>query len=436
MVVKAVIIAGGEGRRIRSVAQATPKPLLEVGGRPLVERQIVLLRRYGIQDIHLTIRACDLSMFRAQFSSGESLGVALHYHGEGAPLGTAGGLAPLVGELGDPFLVFYGDVMVNMDLDALVQFHRSKRAMATLAVHPTDHPLDSDLVEVDDEGRIRAFHRKPRPKKLCYRNLGNAAVYVLSPTIAQHIPAPPSDFMKDVFPRAHEAAAALYGYRTREYLKDVGTPERLATVRADWTSGRIERFHRDRALPAVFFDRDGTLCELVPLLHRIEDLRLLPGAAEAVRRLNRADCLAVVVTNQPVVAHGLCTPDEINRIHARMETLLAEQDAALDGIYYCPHHPDAGYPGEATDLKVSCKCRKPGGEMVQRAARDLNIDLARSAFVGDSTADVETGRRLGLRTVLVQTGNAGRDGKFSTQSDATCADVAEAVDLILKEASR
>jgi len=431
--VKAVIIAGGEGKRIRSVARAIPKPLLDIGGVPLVERQILLLRRYGIGNVHLTVRAGDLAMFRDRFGAGESLGAAIEFHAERSPRNTAGGIKPLLDRLGRDFLVLYGDVMVHMDLESLIRFHRSKKAAATLVVHPTDHPLDSDLVEADEDGRIRAFHPKPRPKKTDCRNLGNAALYVLSKAVANCISDGPSDFMRDVFPRALADGAALYGYRTREYLKDIGTPERLAAVQADWAAGRIERRHRDCALPAVFFDRDGTLCELVPLLHNVADLRLIPGAAEAVRRVNRADCLAVVVTNQPVVAHGLCTRDELDRIHARLETLLGERGARLDAIYFCPHHPDAGYPGEIADLKVACECRKPGGELVLRAARDLNIDLARSAFVGDSTADVETGKRLGLRTVLVQTGRGGRDGKFAAQPDARAADVGAAVDWILPQ---
>jgi len=429
--VNAVIIAGGEGERIRSVARASPKPLLEVGGCPLVEHQILLLHRYGIHEIHLTVRARDLETFRERLGTGERWGIALHYHAERKPLGTAGGIAPILDGRGKPFIVLYGDVMVHMDLEALVAFHRAKKAAATLVVHPTDHPLDSDLVEVDGHGRIKAFHRKPHRRTPSCRNLGSAAAYVLSSSIAAHLPAGASDFVRDVFPSALAAGLPLFGYRTREYLKDIGTPERLARVRADWEAGRIERRHRDHALPAVFFDRDGTLLDSVPLLHDAGEIRLFPGAAEALRRVNQADFLAVVITNQPVVARGLCTLDELERIHARFETLLAEQGAILDAIYFCPHHPDVGYPGERAELKIACACRKPGGELLRRAARDLNIDLSRSVFVGDSTRDIETGRRLGLRTVLVQTGEAGRDGKFPAQPNASCADVAEAVELIL-----
>jgi len=430
--VKAVIVAGGEGRRIRSVARAMPKPLLDVGGRSIVEHQILLLKRYEINEIHLTVRGRDLAVFRDNLGGGESRGVRLRYHAEREPLGTAGGIAPILARLGKHFLVLYGDVMVNMDLGALVRFHRSKRAATTLVVHPSDHPLDSDLVELDDEGRIKVFRPKPRPASAWCRNVGNAGIYVVSQKLAEFISSGPSDFLRDVFPRALAAGKAPYGYRTREYLRDIGTPQRLASVRADWATRRIERCHLDFALPAIFFDRDGTLCDIVPLLRQSRDVRLLPGAAEAIRRTNEAGYLAVVATNQPVIARGLCSLEELERIHAQLESLLCEQGARLDAVYYCPHHPDAGYPGEVPELKTACDCRKPEGGLVRRAARDLNIDLSRSAFVGDSTMDVECGKRLGLRTILIETGEAGRDGKYAARPDARCPDVADAVRSILQ----
>ncbi|MCX8036443.1 MAG: HAD-IIIA family hydrolase [Candidatus Sumerlaeia bacterium] len=428
----AVIVAGGAGERIRAVSRAMPKALLDVGGRPVIEHQIRLLQQYGVTKIHLTVRERDLPAFRERLGSGRALGITLEYHTESKPMGTAGGIRPLLDRIGDPFLVLYGDVMVNMDLEALAEFHRQHNAAATLVVHPSDHPQDSDLVELDADGRIRAFHRKPHPPAPQWRNLGNAALYVVSHRAAAHIPDGVCDFMREVFPAAQAAGLPLFGYRTREYLKDIGTPARLAAVRHDWQAGRIARRHREHALPAVFFDRDGTLCEHVPFLHRVEDMRLLAGAAEAVRKVNQSDALAVVVTNQPVVAQGLCTYEQLEHIHGRMEMLLAEHGATLDGIYYCPHHPRRGYPGEVAALKIECECRKPGGALLVQAARELNIDLAHSVLIGDTTRDVETGRRLGLPTALVLTGQGGRDGKFSARPDSVCADVGEAVKWALE----
>jgi len=434
--VKAIVIAGGEGRRMEALARGTPKPLLAVGERAIIEHQIALCRRYDIREIHLTVRHTDLPAFRERLGAGEAFGVTLEYRAEREPLGTAGGAAPILRDLGDDALVLYGDVMVNMDLGRLAAFHASRQALATLVVHPTDHPLDSDLVEIAADGRIRAFRPTPRPAGLDCRNIGNAGAYVLSSGVAGHIPAGPNDFIRDVFPRALAAGAPLFGYAAREYLKDTGTPERLAAVRADHASGRIRERHQDVALPAVFLDRDGTLCELVPLLHRVEEMRLLDGAAEAVRRVNAANWLAVVVTNQPVVARALCTPGDVERIHARLEMLLGRQGAVLDAVYYCPHHPDAGYEGEVADLKTACECRKPGGALIRRAARDLHIDLARSVLIGDTTVDLETARRLGLAAVLVQTGHAGADAQFAVQPNAVRPDVAAAVDWALSGAGR
>ena len=428
---RAVVVAGGEGRRMREFEPEAPKPLIEVGGRSILEHQIRLLRRYDVADVHLTVRACDEAAFRERIGTGERFDVRLHYHAESEPLGTAGGVRSLLDSPGEDLLVFYGDVMVNMDLEALVRFHRVCRAAATLVVHPTDHPLDSDLVELEPDGRIRAVRPKPRAAGEEYRNCGNAALYVFAKEAASFISNGPNDFIRDVFPRALEAGAALFGYRTREYLKDTGTPERLERVRADFASGRIERFHREHAVPAVFFDRDGTLCELVPLLCRVEDLRLLPGVAEAVRRVNEAGMLSVVATNQPMVAHGLCSIEDVERIHARMETLIGAEGAKFDGIYFCPHHPDTGYEREVPELKIACECRKPGGGLFRQAARDLNIDLARSYLIGDATRDIEAGRRLGLRTIGVETGKACRDGKFPALPDVRCADVPAAVRHVL-----
>jgi len=429
--VKAIIVAGGEGRRIGSVAKGVPKPLLEIGGRPVVEHQLRLLRRYGVGEVHLTVRAEHLAVFKERFADGKPLGLALHYHAETEPLGTAGGIGRILEKFPGEFFVLYGDVMVNMDLAHLAEFHRSRRAAATLVVHPTDHPADSDLVELGESGRIRAFHPKPRPPGFYCRNVANAGLYVLSPAVAGFLPQGPGDFVRDVFPRALRGGAPLFGYATREYLRDIGSPARLESVGSDWASGKVEKSHLDYALPAVFLDRDGTLCELVRDLHRIEDLRLVPGAAEAVRRLNESFYLAVVVTNQPVVARGLCTLEQLDRIHAKLETLLGERGAKLDALYFCPHHPDPGSPSENPKFKLRCECRKPSGGLIRRAVAELNIDLARSVMIGDSTVDIETGKRAGIRTILVLTGEAGRDGKFAVRPDARCADLAEAIGLVL-----
>jgi histidinol-phosphate phosphatase family protein len=234
------------------------------------------------------------------------------------------------------------------------------------------------------------------------RNLVTAGVFVLEPGLVARIPDDrPCDLVHDVLVPAVAEGVPVFGYRTTEYLKDVGTPERFRAVTADWERGLVAALHRSRRRPAAFLDRDGTINRHLGLLTRPEEIELLPGAAGAIRRLNRAGVLTVVVTNQPVVARGLCDERGLERIHARLEMALGEQGAYLDALYYCPHHPDGGFPGEVPELKRPCSCRKPETGMIEAAVRDLPIDLGRSALFGDTWRDAEAARRAGLRAYWI-----------------------------------
>ena len=160
-------------------------------------------------------------------------------------------------------------------------------------------------------------------------------------------------------------------------------------------------------------------------------MTLVPGAGSALAGLNQSRYRTVLITNQPVVARGECDEAGIRLIHNRLETLLGAEGAFLDALYYCPHHPDAGFAGERVDLKIRCDCRKPGIGLIEQAQRDLNLDLSDSWMIGDTTTDVMAARRAGIRSVLVHTGEAGRDGKWPCLPDFECPSVVEAVDLIV-----
>ena len=151
---------------------------------------------------------------------------------------------------------------------------------------------------------------------------------------------------------------------------------------------------------AIFLDRDGTINEEVGYMDRIEKLKLIPGAAEAIRLINAAGMKAVVVTNQSGVARGIFTESFVAEIHARLGEMLRAEGASLDGIYFCPHHPTEG----RGDYLRECECRKPAPELLLRAAAELNLDLARSYMVGDTLKDIEAGARAGAQGILVRTG--------------------------------
>jgi histidinol-phosphate phosphatase family protein len=331
------------------------------------------------------------------------------------------------------FLVLYGDTYLDVDLRRLWQAHADGGADATLFLHPNDHPHDSDLVELGRDGRVRAIHPYPHPAGADRRNLVNAALYVMERDgLAEHVAAQGIvDIAKHMFPAMLAAGRPLQGHVTPEYIKDIGTPERLDKVERDIDAGVVERLSSRGPRSAVFLDRDGTINREVEHLRDASQVELLGGAASAIRRLNQAGRLAVVVTNQPVLARGDVTEEGLERIHARLDTLLGEGRAYLDGLYVCPHHPDRGFAGEVAALKVTCTCRKPEPGLIDEACRDLGIGRGDSWIVGDSSADIEAGRRAGLRTILVRTGHAGGDDKRALRPDYVMPDLPAAVDWIL-----
>jgi D,D-heptose 1,7-bisphosphate phosphatase len=427
---RAVILVGGKGTRLGSVTSQLPKPLVPVNGVALLDRQLDELALYGFSDV--TLLASHLAeRIEAHVRARADQLPRARVHREQVPLGTAGGLHEIADELTDPFLLVYGDVLFDMDLRRLLDAHRRSAGIATLVVHPNDHPYDSDLVEVDASNRVTAVHSKPHPPGRHFHNLVNAGMYVMSPRILDVIPrGVATDFGRDIFPAVHEALP-IYAYPTPEYIKDMGTPERLARVSADEASGKVARWNLAQSRPAVFLDRDGVLNASNGYIDTPDKLRLLPGVAAALHRLNDSDYLSVVVTNQPVVARNLCTLEGLDDIHKKLEWELGESHAWLDAIFACPHHPDRGFPGENVVYKIDCACRKPKTGMIDAARARFNIDMTRSFMVGDSARDILCGRAAGVTTIGVASGEGCRDVTDDSLPDFMFADLSEAVQFIL-----
>lgn len=182
---------------------------------------------------------------------------------------------------------------------------------------------------------------------------------------------------------------------------------------------------------AVFLDRDGVINKEVNDLHKIEEFTLIEGSADAIKLLNENNILALVVTNQPVVAKGFLTRDGLEAIHKKLKQQLEDRGAHLDEIFYCPHHPHKGYEGEVEELKIECECRKPGIGMFLAAEKKYDLNLADCFMVGDRTVDIEAGRRAGCKTILVKTGFAGKDKKIKVKPDIEAENLLEAVRMII-----
>ena len=394
---KVVIIAGGQGTRITSVNNEIPKAMIPVNGKPVLEYQVELAKRYGFTEFIFVIGHLG-NVIKEYFGDGSKWGVSIIYYHEETPLGTAGAMPAIHHLLTEDFFMFYGDTVMDIALDEMLKFHKEHQSEATLFIHPNDHPYDSDIVEIDNNNRLVQLHLKPHPNNFISRNLVNASLFILSPRVIDYIPKGQKvNFEKHVFPKCLADGVRMYGYISAEYIKDMDTPDRYEKVCRDVISGKVARLNKKYPRAAIFLDRDGVINKEVKFLHRVEQLELIPGAAEAIRLINQKGYLAIVVTNQPVIARNMCSIKELEAIHAALETLLGYEHAYLDAIYYCPHHPDGGYPEERKEYKVVCNCRKPKPGMILQAAKDWNIDLSQSYMIGDSETDIQAGKNAGIR---------------------------------------
>lgn len=419
---KVVMMAGGRGTRISGLYPDLPKPLIPIDGTPVLEREICSLRDQGFEEFILTVSYRGDQIIRC-LGDGSRLGVSIQYYREEQPLGNAGALFQLKGQLTDDFLLLNADAVFDVDFNRMIAFHRAHGGLVTLFTHPNSHPYDSGLLIADENHAVVQWLAKEDARPAYYKNRVNAGLHVMSPEVLEMSgidpervgtidPATGKTFKVDLDRQLLKPLAGtgkMFCYDSPEYVKDMGTPERFHQVEADVLAGRVQAKNLANRQKAVFLDRDGVINKYVGFLRNIDAFELLPGAAQAIRKINASGYLCIVVTNQPVIARGEVTVAQLNEIHNKMETLLGQQGAYIDGLYYCPHHPDKGYKGEVAELKIDCDCRKPKPGMLLKAAKEFHIDLGKSWMVGDGEKDIKAGQNAGCRTCLIGRESFGQD---------------------------
>lgn len=432
---KTVIMAGGKGTRISSVASDIPKPMIKIEGKPVLEHEIECLRDQGFTDLIITVSHLG-SIIMDYFGDGSRFGVSIQYFNEGTPLGNAGALFKLRKQLTDDFLLLNADAIFDVDFNRFVDFHRAHGGLVTLFTHPNNHPYDSGVLIASENGAVEQWLTKEDIRPQWYRNRVNAGLHVINPSVLDMTGIDPETVGTEVDGKIIKVdldrqilkplcgTGKMFCYDSPEYVKDMGTPDRYEAVCRDYAAGRVKAKNMKQKQKAVFLDRDGTLNKYVGFLRDIDDFELLPGVAEAVGLINASGYLAIVVTNQPVIARGEVTVPQLQEIHNKMETLLGAEGAYLDAIYYCPHHPHKGYDGEVPELKIDCDCRKPKPGMLLKAAEEFNIDLSLSWMIGDGENDIKAGIAAGCSTALI--------GTEDYEQNETAPTLLDAVNNILK----
>lgn len=409
---KTVIMAGGRGTRISELFPDIPKPLIPIEGVPVLERELISLRDQGFTDIVLTVSYMADKIIN-YFGDGSRLDTHIEYFVEKEPLGNAGALFKL--GLKDDFLLLNADAVFDIDFNRFVAYHKEKGGLVTLFTHPNSHPYDSGLIIANRDGSVNKWLTKEDARPQWYKNRVNAGLHVISPKVLTGID-PESIGKKGVKVDLDRqilkplcGTGKMFCYDSPEYVKDMGTPDRFHQVSKDYETGVVTAKNLKNKQKAIFLDRDGTINKYVGFLRKIDDFELLPEVAEAIRKINESGYLAIVITNQPVIARGEVTWEELERIHNKMETLLGQEGAYLDAIYFCPHHPDKGFEGEIPELKIDCDCRKPKPGMFFKAAEDFNIDLSQSWMIGDGKNDILAGKNADCMTAFIGSDNFGQD---------------------------
>lgn len=380
-VTQAVVLVGGRGTRLGSLTDQTPKPMVDVSGRPFLEYVLDTLAAQGFTDIVLLTGYLS-DAISTRYHGIAHKGARITCVREATPLGTAGALQNAADILHEQFIMLNGDTFFDINLRALCQIGNSYDGPSTLALR---------TVEGDRYGAVMWDGRKIH--SFAMRGVGgviNGGIYFLRKSILQHIPSRlPASIEGDVFPVLAELGV-LYGAHFEDFFIDIGIPEALAQAQ--------ETVPAQMLRPTLFFDRDGVLNLDTGYVHAPEEFIWRDGVIEAIRALNDARWRICVVTNQAGVARGYYSEEAVQKLHRWMNAELAKHGAYIDAFYYSPYHPT-----EATveRYRQASGCRKPAPGMLLQAMRDWPISPHRSLLIGDKDTDIQAATAANISGILL-----------------------------------
>ena len=413
-----VILIGGKGSRTKKISNKIPKPFLKINNQSIIERQLKHLKLY--KRIFL-LSNNKITKYNNKLSNKNITLVE-----ENKPLGNAGCLKNLkkYKQLNDDILIISGDLVFNLDIKKFENFHKKNKSEVTFLVHPNDHIIDSDVIEINNKNQLTKFHKKPHTKE----DIGNlclSGIMIIKKKILNHIKDNKfQDFSKDILPKLIKKNIKIYGYNTREYVKDAGTPNRISSVKRHLKNIKYKKGSLKTKIPAVFLDRDGVINKEYSNQHYQNPLEIIDGAFEAVKKINEKGFLSVIITNQSAVAKGKVTIDKVERDHKKLEYLFGVHGSYFDRIYYCPYYPTKGFKGEVKKYKKKSSFRKPNNGMLLKAINDLNIDTKKSYMAGDRNTDYLAAKKTGIKFLIV--GN-----KFKIKGKKNFINLKQAINSIL-----
>ncbi len=385
-----VIIAGGQGRRMNNVLKDTPKLLMEIADKKLLDYQMEIIKKNNIGNVHFCLGLYHqqiieyLEKYYCEFNFSYSI--------EEKPLGTYGALINAHDYLQENFMVMYGDILTSINANNYFEKFKKSKADILLVSRYTDHPSDSDII-LEENNKVVGI-KKGNLLSDNYMPIGNTGVmFINKKTIEKTIDAFPVDITKDYlipnikrYKMIHELSI--------DFIKDVGTPERLAKV-----ENIIEKIYDNKI---IFIDRDDTLIENLGDSNSWQNLNFINGAIDFIKFAQKKLYKFVLISNQPGISKNFFSEDDLYKTHSVLQqNLIRNKCSPLVSIHYCPHHPEKGHKNEIEELKINCKCRKPKIGLYDEFIKKFNPDLKDYFYIGNSESDLEFGNNIKAKTFII-----------------------------------
>ncbi len=404
-----VIPIGGDGTRVSSLTKGKTKSELKIyNNKKIIDFQIETVSKLKKKIILLSSsKFRNLNSYILKKYNKLDIEIIT----EEKKLGTAGCLYPLQKLNYNYYLIIYGDIIFNIDFRKLINFHKKKKADCTLVIHPNNHSIDSDCIDIDKNFKSKKIYLKPHLKKNI-PNLCLAGIYVINKKSLFLIKKNQfQDFSKN-FLKACEKKIKIFGYNTREYIKDAGTPSRINQIKKELKGFKFKNGNINKKIPAIFLDKDGVINKLNKKKHYQKFDKLMSGTISSLKVINKSGFLTILITNQPAIAKGIISEEGFLKDLNKLSFKLSENKVYIDRVYYCPHHPQRGFKKEIKALKINCKCRKPNNGLFLNAIKDLNIDKKKSFVIGDQISDYLASKKTNLRFIGVNNSKLFNDAKI------------------------
>ena len=396
------IIAGGTGSRLQGISQGKPKCLMPFLDSVILAHQLDFFRQNNVTKIYLFLGfGSDQIITYLQNESDFEFVISI----EDSPRGTGGKFLEILNSIESDILLIHGDLFIDFPLhsffDAIENSHLDIDFLQL--VHPSSHMLDSDIIETNEENQVVKVHAKPHLSNLILRNQTNAGVYYFTKSALRAMSSRINskdyliiDLDREFIPLLIRLGFIGVAVRNTGFVRDLGTVERLREAE------NIVQLKAMREIrPMVLLDRDGVINRDLGWLKNRSQLQILTGVPESIGVLNKLGFRVCVITNQPVIARGEASYLDVKGIHDYIDNLLAVKNAYIDEYFICPHHPDAGYVGEISNLKIHCTCRKPEIGLIEQAFRLFKTDVENSWFIGDSWRDEGAANTAGIKFIKI-----------------------------------